>query len=94
MDERREKSIFHLLPPGVCLSEKFALNIVHNEVKYDTEVSGFKILQLSLSRLLPNVFPFLFQRQLEMKKYKACQQHLKDFNDQLQQTVLSVHSTV
>ena len=38
-------------------------NIVHNEVKYDTEVSRFKILkQLSLSRLLPNVFPFLFQR--------------------------------
>ena len=25
MDERREKSIFHLLPPGVCLLEKFAL---------------------------------------------------------------------
>ena len=26
MDERREKSIFHLLPPCVCLLEKFALN--------------------------------------------------------------------
>ena len=26
MDERGEKSIFHLLPPGVCLLEKFALN--------------------------------------------------------------------
>ena len=61
--------------------------IVHNEVKYDTEVSGFKILkELSLSRLLPNVFPFSISKagkQLEMKKYKACQQHLKDFNDQL-----------
>ena len=26
MNERREKSIFQLLPPGVCLLEKFALN--------------------------------------------------------------------
>ena len=29
MDEKREKSIFQLLPPYVCQLEKFALNVLH-----------------------------------------------------------------
>ena len=48
--ERREKSIFQLLPPGVSLLEKFALNISANNeamvLKLGRDVAPYEIYQM------------------------------------------------
>ena len=38
MNERREKSTFQLLPPGVCLLEKFALKNDFKLIRFAFEV--------------------------------------------------------
>ena len=44
MNERREKSIVQLLPPGVCLLEKFALKWLYLHAKEAVDNFGIHLL--------------------------------------------------